>query len=131
MISNHTMKKLSELSQKWIDVKSEMINGTSMGLALAYVGPLIALLMIIMIPTFSIEDQVNSISNYTNIQAENSITDSLTSLNYLLLFVIAFFGTMLAVKIRTMTIHNSLHIGLVMLVMVILLHFDKYVGISF
>ena len=131
MISNHTMNKLSELSQKWIDVKSEMISGTVMGLVLAYVGPLIALLLIIMIPAFSIEEQVNSISNFTNIEADNSITDSLTSLNYLLLFVIAFFGTMLTVKIRTMTIHNSLHIGLVMLVMVIILHFDKYVGISF
>ena len=47
MISHHTMKKLSELSQKWIDVKSEMVNGTVIALMLAYVGPLIALFMII------------------------------------------------------------------------------------
>ena len=108
IISNHTMKKLSELSQKWIDVKAEMLNGTVIALMLAYVGPLIALFMIIMIPTFSISEQVNSISDYTSIHAENTITNNLTSLNYVLLFVIAFFGALLTVKIRTMTIHNSL-----------------------
>jgi len=131
MISNHTMKKLSELSQKWIDVKSEMVSGTVIALMLAYVGPLIALFMIIMLPTFSISEQVNSISDYTSIHAENSITASLTNLNYVLLFVIAFFGAMLTVKIRTMTIHNSFHVGMIMSVMVAILHFDQYVGISF
>jgi len=131
MISNHTMKKLSELSQKWIDVKSEMVSGTVISLVLAYVGPLIAIMMIIIIPTFSISEHVNSVSSYTNIHAENSITDSLTDLNYVLLFVIAFFGTMLIVKIRTMTIHNSLHIGLVMLIMTVILHFNQYIGFTF
>lgn len=131
LISNHTMKKLSELSQKWIDVKYEMVSCTMISLILAYVGPLIALFMIIIIPTFSISEQVNSISDYTNIHAENSITDSLTDLNYVLLFVIAFFGAMLTVKIRTMTIHNSLHIGLVMLLMTVILHFNEHVGFAF
>lgn len=92
-INHHTMKKLSELSQKWIEVKTKMMSATIMALILAYISPLLALLMIILIPTFSISEQINSVSDYTNVSVNDSITDNLINMNYVLLFIIAFFGT--------------------------------------
>jgi hypothetical protein len=129
-ISQHTLKKLSDLAQTWTTVKKKMIDGTILTLGLAYASPLISMILIMIVPSFSIEEQINSISEYTNFEATQTITSNIVDLNYILLFVIAFFGTILVTKIRTMTIHNSIHAGIIMIVLAMFIYLDQYIGIS-
>ena len=128
-VKSYTMEKLSDLSETWYNIKTEMMNNTIMALVLGYISPIVSLLLIILVPSLSVSDSFDNITGFSNIQT-SVITDRLMNLNYTLLFVIAFFGMLMVVKIRTMTIHNSIHVGIIMIVMCVILYFNKYVGLS-
>jgi len=126
VITANIMEKIAEFSNNYLESKQEIQDKTNTALMLGYMGSLIVVGMIVLIPSISLTEFTTSISNVNEI----GLDDTLSSLNSTLLIVVAFFSMVLVSKIKYSTINQSLHIGILLTLVTVVLYYDKFVGVN-
>lgn len=129
-VNHTTLTKLSSLLEKWIEIKEKMASGSAMALLLAYLGSFIGIMMVILLPLITTQPQIDSFTSFSNVKIDNTIDDAIISMNYTLLFIIAFFGMTMVSKIKSMTIHDSLHTGIIMILLSVVIYANEYLDFS-
>ncbi len=129
IVTPTVMEKLASFSNNYLESKKEMAEKTSAGLIIGYMGPVIVIIMIMILPSISIESFTENFddSNFVN---DIQIDNTLTVLTSVLVITVSFFSMLLISKIKYSTINYSLHSGIILVILSALLYYDKYVGIS-
>ena len=120
------MEKLAIFSNNYLESKTEIANKTTISIILCYMGSLIVIVLVLMIPSVNM-------GNFTEIIDEISdvdLDDTLTSMNIALVIVTSFMSMMLVSKIRYGTIQHSLNNGVMLIVISIILYYNKIVGLN-
>jgi|APSaa5957512535_1039671.scaffolds.fasta_scaffold02143_11 archaeal flagellar protein FlaJ len=129
IVTPTVMEKLASFSNNYLESKKEMAEKTSTGLIIGYMGPIIVIIMIMILPSISIESFTENFddSNFVN---DIQIDNTLTVLTSVLVIIVSFFSMLLISKIKYSTINYSLHSGIILVILSAFLYYDKYVGIS-
>ncbi len=120
------MEKLAIFSNNYIESKSEIANKTSISVILCYMGSLIVVVLVLIIPSVNMGDFTEIIDEINDV----NLDETLTSMNLMLVIVTSFMSMILVSKIRYGTIQHSLNNGVVLIMILIILYYDKIVGLS-
>jgi len=120
------MEKLAIFSNGYIESKIEIANKTSISVILCYMGSLIVVVLVIMIPSSNISDFTKVIDEISDV----NLDETLTSMNLMLVIITSFMSMVLVAKIRYGTIQHSLNNGIVLIMILIILYYDKMMGLS-
>ncbi len=129
VVTPTVMEKLALFSSNYLESKKEMSDKTSTGLMIGYIGPILVVIMILILPSVSIEEFTENIDT-SDFVSDIEIDDSLTIMTSILTVIVSFFAMLLISKIKYSTINHSLHSGVILVIVAILLYYDKFVGIS-
>jgi len=125
-ITAHTMEKLAIFSNNYLESKAEINNKTTISIMLSYFGSMIVVVLVIMIPAYSMDNFTAPIEGINNV----SLDDTLTSLNLMLVVMTSFLSMILVSKIRYGTIKHSIHNGIVLGMILLILYYDRIVGLN-
>lgn len=120
------MEKLAIFSNNYIESKSEIQSKTTISIMLSYMGSLIVVVLVIMIPSVNMGDFTEVIDEINDV----NLDETLTSMNLMLVIVTSFISMILVSKIRYGTIKHSLNNGVVLIMILIILYYDKMIGIN-
>ena len=131
------LERLALFASQYLETKQEMASKTVNSLMTGYMGSIIVVMMLLMIPSMSF-DQFGAYEELLDVGTSGvSLSDSsydpgalVADLNLVLVVVGAFCSMMLVTQIRYSTVLYSLHTGVLLLVIAILLYYDRYVGVS-
>ncbi len=120
------MEKLAIFSNNYIESKTEIANKTIISIILSYVGSLIVIVLVLIIPSVNMGDFTAAIDEINDVDLD----DTLTSMNLMLVIVTSFMSMILVAKIRYGTIQHSIHNGIVLIVIAVILYYNKIVGLN-
>ncbi len=120
------MEKLAIFSNNYIESKTEIANKTIISIILSYMGSLIVIVLVLIIPSVNMVDFTEIIDEINDVDLD----DTLTSMNLMLVIVTSFMSMILVSKIRYGTIQHSLNNGVVLIVIAIILYYNKIVGLN-
>lgn len=126
-ITPEIMEKLAVFSNNFIESKTEISNKTGISVVLSYFGSLIVILLVLVIPSVSIGEMTEVIEEIDEV----NLDETLTSLNIVLVIIVSFSSMVLVSKIRYGTIRHSLNGGIVLIIICVILYYDRIVGLSF
>jgi len=120
------MEKLAIFSNNYIESKNEIANKTAISVILCYMGSLIVVVLVIMIPSVNMGDFTKIIDEINDV----NLDETLTSMNLMLVIITSFMSMILVSKIRYGTIQHSLNNGVVLIMILVILYYNKIVGLS-
>jgi len=126
-ITPSIMEKLAIFSNNYLESKTEINNKTTISIILTYVGSLIVIVLVLIIPSYNMNNFTSTIQEITDV----TLDDTLTSLNLMLVTMTSFLSMVLVSKIRYGTVKHSIHSGIVLCVILIILYYEKMIGINF
>lgn len=131
------LDRLALFSSQYLETKQEMASKTVNSLMTGYMGSIIVVMMLLMIPSMSFdqfgafEDMLSTSTSGVNLTDPTYDPGSLVAdLNLVLVVVGGFCSMMLVTQIRYGTILYSLHTGALLAAVTALLLYDEYVGVS-
>ena len=119
------MEKLAIFSNGYLESKTAIANKTTISVILCYMGSLIVVVLVLIIPSSNIGDFTKVIGGVTDV----NLDESLTSMNLMLVIITSFMSMILVSKIRHGTIKHSLNNGIVLIIICAILYYDKFIGI--
>ena len=131
------LDRLALFASQYLETKREMAAKTVNSLMTGYMGSIIVVMMLLMIPSMSFdqfgafEDILATSTSGINLTDPTYDPGSLVAdLNLVLVVVGGFCSMMLVTQIRYSTILYSLHTGALLTAITALFYYDKYVGVS-
>lgn len=128
-ITPTVMEKLRKFSTNYLELKKEMAEKTTNGLIVGYMGSIVTVMIILIMPSIDIESFTQNISE-SNFDKDIFIDDTIVELNIVLLAITTFFSMTLISKIKYLTINYSLHSAIILLIITGMLYYDRYVGVA-
>lgn len=125
-ITPQIMEKLAKFSNDYIESKNDVESKTMMSVILAYFGSIVGLALILLIPSIGMGDMAEVIDGVNDI----SMNDTLTSLSISLVVMTSFLSMVLVSKVRYGTIKHSLNGAVLMIIIMGILYYDKFIGIT-
>ncbi|NRA05673.1 MAG: hypothetical protein HRU07_05870 [Nitrosopumilus sp.] len=126
VITPNIMNKLALFSSYYLESKKEMLDKTSTAVMMGYMGPIIVVTMVLIMPSVDVTSIVENVDDISEIELD----DSLRSLNSALVVIVSFFSLMVVSKIRYLTIYHSLHTAIIVAIVCLMFYYDKFVGIN-
>lgn len=131
------LERLALFASQYLETKQEMASKTVNSLMTGYMGSVIVVMMLLVIPSMSF-DQFSAFEDILSTSTSGvDFSDTsynpgelVADLNLVLVVVGAFCSMMLVTQIRYSTILYSLHTGVLLVVIAVLFWYDKYVGVS-
>lgn len=131
------LERLALFASQYLETKQEMASKTVNSLMTGYMGSIIVVMMLLMIPSMSF-DQFGAYEELLEVGVSGvNLTDPtydpgslVADLNLVLVVVGGFCSMMLVTQIRYSTVLYSLHTGALLMAITVLLLYDKYVGVS-
>ncbi len=131
------LERLALFASQYLETKQEMASKTVNSLMTGYMGSIIVVMMLLMIPSMSF-DQFGAYEEILQTGASGvNLTDPtydpgslVADLNLVLVVVGGFCSMMLVTQIRYSTVLYSLHTGALLTAITALFLYDKYVGVS-
>ena len=131
------LERLALFSSQYLETKQEMASKTVNSLMTGYMGSVIVVLMLLMIPSMqfdqfgAFEDMLSTSTSGINLTDPMYDPGSLVAdLNLVLVVVGAFCSMMLVTQIRYSTVLYSLHTGALLTAITAMFYYDKYVGVT-
>lgn len=106
-ITPSIMEKLAIFSNNYLESKTEINNKTTISIILTYVGSLIVVILVLIIPSYNMDNFTANVDGINNV----SLDDTLISMNFMLVIITSFLSMILVSKIRYGTIKHSIHNG--------------------
>ena len=125
-ITPSIMEKLALFSNNYNESKTEISNKTYIAVILSYFGSLMVVFMVLVIPSVNIGDVTMAIDQVSNV----TFDETLTNMNYILMIVISFLSMVLVSKIKYGTVKHSLNNAIVLILILIVLYYDKMIGLN-
>jgi len=120
------LEKLVEFSKNYLESKTEIAQKTSNSLMIGYMGSLIMVMILLVIPTISFDNFEVIAGDVIEVTNDNTIN----SLNYVLVIISSFFSMLLISKIKYSTINHSLHTTILLSIISVIFYYDKFIGIT-
>ena len=125
------LDRLATFASHHLETRREMAAKTTTPLMTGYMGSIIAVMMILMIPVMSFDQfaALDDMMSTVDFQRHDfDISGTLAELNLVLVVVGAFCSMALVSQIRYRTMLHSLHTGVLLSAITGMLYYDRYVG---
>jgi len=129
------LDRLAMFGSHHLETRSQIAANTTTPLMTGYMGSVIVIMMILMIPVISFEQFAVTFTDVLTGSDLNPHNDAATQhllaeLNLVLVVIGAFCSMFLISQIRYATVLHSLHTGILLLVISGMLYYDRFVGVG-